>query len=228
MSFLYRTQPALRTLTRPSSRLFTSTAIQKKSPTEAVKDTVKTIDRKVSDVAVGGIEKAGKHIFGVHCWSILKSYILLYHALVLVDQVSSTSMTFSFHFQNWRCFRVEQAAAKAREVAGMNAEKAKAKTEKAASEASSKAQEVKHETKGKMYEVEGKAKATAEEVKAKGKANMWSDRGELLLLGRWMATRSRSTTVYHENTLHRACGIGAGEQLKASLRHVFVHFIHSY
>lgn len=67
MSFLYRTQPALRTLTRPSSRLFTSTAIQNKSPTEAVKDTVKTVDRKVSDAAVGGIEKARKHFLEVQC-----------------------------------------------------------------------------------------------------------------------------------------------------------------
>ncbi|KAF7506109.1 hypothetical protein GJ744_012260 [Endocarpon pusillum] len=124
MYFLYRTQPAVRSLTRPSSRLFTSTAIQNKSSTEAVKDTVKTLDRKASDAVVSGIETA------------------------------------------------EQAAAKAREVAGLKTEEAKAKTEQAASQASSKAQEVKHETKGKMYEAEGKAKATAEEVKAKGKANM--------------------------------------------------------
>lgn len=64
MSFLYRTQPALRSLYRPSSRLFTSTAIQNKSPTEAVKDTVKTLDRKASDAVVSGIENAGKYISG--------------------------------------------------------------------------------------------------------------------------------------------------------------------
>ncbi len=67
MTFLYRIQPALRTLSRPSSRLFTSATIQKKSTTEAVKDAVKTVDRKISDAAVGGIETAGEHIFGVQC-----------------------------------------------------------------------------------------------------------------------------------------------------------------
>ena len=63
----------------------------------------------------------------------------------------------------------EQAAAKAREVAGLKTEEAKAKTEQVASEASGKATELKHEAKGKAYEAEGKAKATAEEVKAKGR-----------------------------------------------------------
>jgi hypothetical protein len=61
MSFLYRTQPALRCLARPSSRLFTSTAIQNKSATEAVKETVKGVDRVVSDAAVTGIEKGRKY-----------------------------------------------------------------------------------------------------------------------------------------------------------------------
>jgi hypothetical protein len=61
MSFLYRTQPALRCLARPSSRLFTSTAIQNKSATEAVKETVKDVDRAVSDAAVTGIEKGRKY-----------------------------------------------------------------------------------------------------------------------------------------------------------------------
>ena len=66
MSFLYRSQPTLRTLVlaRPSSaltsRFFGSTAIQNKSATEAVKDTVKGVDRAVSDAAVSGIEKGGK------------------------------------------------------------------------------------------------------------------------------------------------------------------------
>jgi hypothetical protein len=60
MSFLYRTQPALRSLARPSSRLFTATAIQNKSATEAVKETVKGVDRVVSDAAVTGIEKGRK------------------------------------------------------------------------------------------------------------------------------------------------------------------------
>lgn len=60
MSYLYRSQPALRTLSRPSYRLFTSTAIQNKSATEAVKDTAKSVDQVVSDAAVSGIEKSRK------------------------------------------------------------------------------------------------------------------------------------------------------------------------
>lgn len=60
MSLLYRTQPALRTLARPSPRLFTSTATQNKSATEAVKKIVKGVDRAVSNKAVSGIEKGRK------------------------------------------------------------------------------------------------------------------------------------------------------------------------
>lgn len=60
MSFLYRTKPALRTLSLPTSRLFTSTALQKKSATETVKETARSVDRAVSDAAVSGIEKGRK------------------------------------------------------------------------------------------------------------------------------------------------------------------------
>jgi hypothetical protein len=62
MSFLYRAQTALRTLGRPSSRLFTTTAINSKSATEAVKDAVKGVDRTISDATVSGIEKGRKEI----------------------------------------------------------------------------------------------------------------------------------------------------------------------
>jgi hypothetical protein len=58
MSFLYRAQPALRTLARPSFRHFTTTAIQNKTATEAVKETAKSVDQAVSGAAVSGIEKA--------------------------------------------------------------------------------------------------------------------------------------------------------------------------
>jgi hypothetical protein len=85
MSFLYRTQPALRTLARPSSRLFTSTAIQNKSATEAVKDTAKTVDRKVSDAAVSGIEKGRKNI------PFLRHYHPLYKHFTFLPAASQQS-----------------------------------------------------------------------------------------------------------------------------------------
>ena len=57
MSFLYRTQPALRQAlrtTKPSSRLFSTASIY-----HSVKDTAKGVDRAVSDAAVAGIDKGG-------------------------------------------------------------------------------------------------------------------------------------------------------------------------
>ncbi len=69
MSFLYRSRPALRglTLARTSRAsnpcLFSTTAVQSKTATEAIKDTVKSVDRVVSDAAVSGIEKGGKPSF---------------------------------------------------------------------------------------------------------------------------------------------------------------------
>jgi len=62
MSFLYQTTPMLRTAARSaalrqSPRLFSTTVAQRKTPTEAVKDGLKKVDRVVSDAAVVGIDK---------------------------------------------------------------------------------------------------------------------------------------------------------------------------
>jgi len=62
MSFLYQTTPLLRTAVRSSAirsspRLFSTSIVHQKSPTEVVKDGLKKVDRAVSDVAVAGIDK---------------------------------------------------------------------------------------------------------------------------------------------------------------------------
>ncbi len=88
MSFLYRTQPALRTLARPSSRFFTTTAIQNKSATEAVKDTVKSVDQTVSGAAVSGIEK-GRKEHPASAFLQSDSCIKVHHAtfITLLEQI---------------------------------------------------------------------------------------------------------------------------------------------
>jgi hypothetical protein len=57
MSFLTRTQPMLRTRAfAVAPRAFSTSFVVRKSATEAVKDTVKGVDRAVSDKIVDGIE----------------------------------------------------------------------------------------------------------------------------------------------------------------------------
>jgi len=56
MSFLLRTLPRQSARVAFAPRAFSTTIVQRKSPTEAVKDTVKTVDRAVSDKLVDGIE----------------------------------------------------------------------------------------------------------------------------------------------------------------------------
>jgi hypothetical protein len=58
MSFLTRTQPMLRTrgFAAIAPRAFSTSFVVRKSATEAVKDTVKTVDRAVSNKIVDGIE----------------------------------------------------------------------------------------------------------------------------------------------------------------------------
>ena len=61
MSFLSRTNGALRTVAaRPSPRLFSTAVVYRKSATESVKDGLKTVDRTVADAAVKGIDAGGK------------------------------------------------------------------------------------------------------------------------------------------------------------------------
>jgi hypothetical protein len=56
MSFLGRTTIRSARTATFAPRAFSTSFVARKSPTEAVKDTVKTVDRKVSDKLVDGIE----------------------------------------------------------------------------------------------------------------------------------------------------------------------------
>jgi hypothetical protein len=61
MSFLYRSNVALRSAAaRPSPRLFSTAVVYRKSATETVKDGLKAVDRTVADAAVKGIDAGGK------------------------------------------------------------------------------------------------------------------------------------------------------------------------
>ena len=57
MSFLALT--TLRTVRAAPVARFSTTAIAQKSPVDAAKDTLKKVDRTVSDAAVSGIEAGG-------------------------------------------------------------------------------------------------------------------------------------------------------------------------
>ncbi|KAI6715344.1 hypothetical protein JHW43_002086 [Diplocarpon mali] len=120
MSFLTRTTilGASRSA-RFAPRAFSTSLVARKSTTETVKDGVKTVDRKVSDVLVDGI-KAG-----------------------------------------------ENAAQKAKDVAGMSSGEAKGAASEVAGEVKGKATELAGEAKGKANEVAGQAKGKANEVSGK-------------------------------------------------------------
>ena len=61
MSFLTRTAATAFRTTRHTSRATFSTSVRaQKSAVDAAKDTLKAVDRKVSDAAVKGLEKGGK------------------------------------------------------------------------------------------------------------------------------------------------------------------------
>lgn len=65
MSFLYQSTRALARTSRPSVRYFSTTLQQRKTATDTIKDSVKQVDRTVSDAAVAGIEKGG--VFSSSC-----------------------------------------------------------------------------------------------------------------------------------------------------------------
>ncbi|TVY17793.1 hypothetical protein LARI1_G004081 [Lachnellula arida] len=133
MSFLTRTTPVLRVgalrVGFASTRAFSTTMAMKKSPVETAKDAAKTVDRKVSDKLVDGIEigrneEEEEEEEEETC------------ANILVD--------------------VETAAEKAKTAAGLASDKASGKTAEVKGEAKGKAAEIKGEAKGKAEEVKGK------------------------------------------------------------------------
>lgn len=64
MSFLWKAQPLLRqaAVAKPAPRLFSTAVVYQKSPTESVKDGLKSVDRTVSDTIVKGIDKGSEFI----------------------------------------------------------------------------------------------------------------------------------------------------------------------
>jgi guanyl-specific ribonuclease Sa len=59
MSFLTRTTRIAATRAPVASRAFTASAVQNKTVVDTAKDTLKAVDRKVSDKLVDGIEIGG-------------------------------------------------------------------------------------------------------------------------------------------------------------------------
>ncbi|EKD12375.1 uncharacterized protein L3040_003619 [Drepanopeziza brunnea f. sp. 'multigermtubi'] len=158
MSFLMRTSvrsaaSARSVASRPA--FFSTSLAARKSAAETVKDSVKTVDRKVSDVLVGGIE-AGENAAGK------------------VKEVSGMS---AGEVKGKASEVAGQVSGKAQEVAGMSTGEVKGKASEVAGQVSGKAQEVAGmstgEVKGKASELAGQAKGKANEVagEAKGKAN---------------------------------------------------------
>ncbi|CAG8950783.1 hypothetical protein HYFRA_00002998 [Hymenoscyphus fraxineus] len=129
MSFLTRTTPLLRTPI--ATRAFSTSYTLRKVVPEPVVNAAKTVDRKVSDVLVDGIEVG------------------------------------------------QNAAQKAKEVAGMSSSEAKGKASELAGQAKGKANEVAGnasemagQAKGKANEMAGEAKGKSAELKGEAKSKM--------------------------------------------------------
>ncbi|KAE8441414.1 hypothetical protein EG329_004970 [Mollisiaceae sp. DMI_Dod_QoI] len=171
MSFLLRTLPrqSTRVVFSPAPRAFSTSFVQQKTATEAVKDTVKgtvkTVDRAVSDKLVDGIE-IGRMSF-LHQLSTIPhphnchpfSHPIPLPPLLPTPHISPNP---SPHHQketqtNPTLFLTpETAAQKAKEVAGMSSSEAKGKASELSGEAKGKASEVAGEARGKKEELKGK------------------------------------------------------------------------
>ncbi|KAK3292983.1 uncharacterized protein B0H64DRAFT_375963 [Chaetomium fimeti] len=132
--------------TTPTSTLsraaFTTTTRRQKNPVEAAKDTLKTVDRKVSDTLVDGI-----NIGSAYANKIKEA----------TSEVSEGKVT-------GRASELRgEAAGKASEVAG----EAKGKASEVAGEAKGKASELAGEARGAKEQAKGKASEMAGEAKAK-------------------------------------------------------------
>jgi len=144
MSFLTRTSTTtLRTLRFTTSRAAFSTSIRSQksavdSTIDAAKDTLKTIDRKVSDAAVKGIEKgqeaaeAARHVAGVNA-----------------SKAEGTA---------------SEVTGKAKGAMNETSGSTSGSASEMVGEAKGKAQEVAGKTKGNMAEMKGQAKAKANEM----------------------------------------------------------------
>ncbi|TVY89415.1 hypothetical protein LAWI1_G005538 [Lachnellula willkommii] len=184
MSFLTRTTPVLRVgalrVGFASTRAFSTTMAMRKSPVETAKDAAKTVDRKVSDKLVDGIE-IGRMFARPACFlfrvlPLLCLYLYLDHVIAIlvviylckiqqdVKMMMMMMMMMKMKMGQGEkefCFLMysvvfKTAAEKAKTAAGLASDKASGKTA-----------EVKGEAKGKAAEIKGEAKGKAEEVKGK-------------------------------------------------------------
>ncbi|KAL2210923.1 hypothetical protein CC79DRAFT_545743 [Sarocladium strictum] len=147
MSFLTEKmlRPMVRTIPRasiafnaPRAAAFSVSMAARKTPVEAVKDAAKTVDRKVSDGLVTGIDAA------VDAKDKAKATINNSDAAAKAEQLK------------------DEAAAKAQELKGEAKGKAaelKGEANSAAAQAKGKAQELKGEAKGAAAEAKGEAKS---------------------------------------------------------------------
>ncbi|KAF2219184.1 hypothetical protein BDZ85DRAFT_243805 [Elsinoe ampelina] len=139
MSAFARTVRVLPTAARV--RPFSTTYAVKKSATEAAKDTLKSVDRTISDNLVKGIDKTSEA------------------AQAAKSAVNSNTGS----AQGKASELAGEAQGKASELSG----KAKSALNSNSGTASGKAEELKGEAKGKASELSGKAKGAAEEIKGK-------------------------------------------------------------
>ncbi|KAL2072129.1 hypothetical protein VTL71DRAFT_11472 [Oculimacula yallundae] len=160
---------ASRTSFAVAPRAFSTSFVARKSATESVKDTVKTVDRKVSDVLVDGIEagrrrcKALSYLFAGSTGPPMARSTLP-HPNVACPRKKNTAPANLLPL-------TENATQKAKEVAGMSTSEMKSKANEVAGEAKGKANEVAGQAQGKANELAGEAKGKANEVagQAQGK-----------------------------------------------------------
>lgn len=112
----------------PAARAFTTTALHQKTATQAVKDTLKTVDRAVASKIVDGIELGGSSLPSLH------------NRVILNANPNST----------------EAATQKVKETTGIATDEAKGKASELSGEAKGKASEMTGKTKGKAAEAKGK------------------------------------------------------------------------
>lgn len=151
MSFLTRTAIRSTRSVALTPRAFSTSLATRKTATEAVKDTVKTVDRKVSDKIVGGIEIGRKCLPQLNT---IHSYPASTHQYRIPCMATDTSSP-------------ETATRKAKSAVGIGSEDAKAKASQFTEYAKGKAHETAGEAKGKAHEVTGEAKGKINETKGK-------------------------------------------------------------
>ncbi len=168
--------------------------MKNKTATEAVKDTLKTVDKAVSEKIVDGIELGGMFSFlflslcVAFTWTDPATFHLTFEAQgcneSLACGINCSPVSPPLHCLqpnptpppgNYQIMDTnlqtdiltEKAAAKTKEVTGIASSEASSKASEMTGQAQGKAAELSGEAKGKAHEMAGKAKGTKEEIKGK-------------------------------------------------------------